>query len=158
MGTKLDLFEKHFSLKYLRIHDFIEQNKDGWRCVFLRHVPSFIKLNPLTKYLATATLVLFTVVWYQSSREARRVKCIVCFVFSRKMANSYHKQCDFCQLRVLICIFAPFFSMKQNSTSCFGGKVRQIFLPKYRTSRLSKHNQGPLIALRSRSKNLFSLM
>ena len=35
------------------------------------------------------------------------------------MANSCHNQCDFCQLRVLICIFALFFSMKQNSTSFF---------------------------------------
>ena len=120
MGTKLDLFEKHSSLKYLRIHNFIELNKDRWRCVFLRHVPSFTKLNPLKKYLATATLVLFTVVWYQSSREAKPSCKMYCLIyFSRKMANSCHNQCDFCQLRVLISIFALFFSMKQNSTSFF---------------------------------------
>ena len=144
MGTKLDLFEKHSSLKYLRIHNFIELNKDRWRCVFLRHVPSFTKLNPLKKYLATATLVLFAVVWYQSSREAKRVKCIVWFIFSRKMANSCHNQCDFCQLRVLICIFALFFLWSRIQRLFFGGKVRQIFCRNYRTSRLWKHNQGPL--------------
>ena len=145
MGTKLDLFEKHSSLKYLRIHNFIELNKDRWRCVFLGHVPSFTKLNPLKKYLAIATLVLFTVVWYQSSREAKRVKCIVWFIFSRKMANSCHNQCDFCQLRVLIYIFALFFFYEAEfNVFFFWGKVRQIFLWKYRTSRLWKHNQGPL--------------